>query len=75
MVLVQAFNGAGDTMTPTKINLICFWLLEIPLAYLLAMGLDMKEQGVYFAIVISESMTAILGLYIFLRGKWKLKTI
>ena len=75
MVLVQAFNGAGDTMTPTKINLFCFWILEIPLAYFLALFAGFGEEGVYVAIVISESMTAIVGLVVFLRGKWKLKTI
>jgi putative MATE family efflux protein len=75
MVLVQAFNGAGDTMTPTRINLVCFWLLEIPLAYLLALSFNLGEQGVYFAIVVSESMTAIIGLFIFLKGKWKLAKV
>jgi len=75
MVLVQAFNGAGDTMTPTWINLVCFWLIEIPLAYLLALNFDLGEKGVYFAIVISESMTAIMGLFVFLKGKWKLAKV
>lgn len=75
MVLVQAFNGAGDTMTPTRINLVCFWLIEIPLAYLLALTFGFEERGVYFAIVISESLTAVLGFFIFLRGKWKLKIL
>jgi putative MATE family efflux protein len=75
MVLVQAFNGAGDTLTPTKINVFCFWILEIPLAYLLAITMGFGETGVYYSIVISESMTAIIGLAIFLKGKWKLKVI
>jgi len=71
MVLVHAINGAGDTITPTKINIFCYWLLEIPLAYVLAMSLNFGEQGVFYAIVISEiAMTVTAGL-VFRKGKWK----
>ena len=71
MVLVHSINGAGDTNTPTKINIFCYWLIEIPLAYLLAMSLNIGEQGVFWAIVIAEvAMTATAAL-IFNKGKWK----
>lgn len=75
MVLVQSFNGAGDTLTPTWINLFCFWLLEIPLAYLLALQLGFGEKGVYFAILFSESMLTLIAFILFRRGKWKLKQV
>ena len=75
MVLVQAFNGAGDTVTPTKINLFCFWLLEIPLAYLFAITAGIGETGVYYAIVVAETMMTILAAYLFMKGKWKLKEV
>ena len=75
MVLVQAFNGAGDTVTPTKINLFCFWLLEIPLAYLFAITAGIGETGVYYAIVVAETMMTISAAYLFMKGKWKLKEV
>ncbi len=75
MVVMQAFNGAGDTITPTKINFICFWLVEIPLAYLLAVSLGVGEKGVYYAILISESLLTLIGVILFRRGRWKLKQV
>ena len=75
MVLVQALNGAGDTFTPTKINLVCFWMIEIPLAYVLARVMGFEEQGVYMSIVISESIMTLVALWYFKAGKWKLKTV
>lgn len=71
MVITQAFNGAGDTRTPTLINLFCFWILEIPLGYVLAITFDFGLPGVCWAIVISESLMAFLAIVLFRRGKWK----
>lgn len=72
MVISQSFNGAGDTRTPTLINFICFWLIEIPMAYLLAVYFEVGHTGVYYAIIIAEIVLAILCIYIFRKGKWKL---
>ena len=74
MIISQALNGAGDTMTPTVINFICFWLLQIPLGYWLATSIEMGPNGVFIAIVLSESLLTALGLIVFRRGNWKHKT-
>jgi putative MATE family efflux protein len=71
MVMPQAFNGAGDTMTPTKIYVICFWMFEIPLAYTLAIGLGAAQAGVYWSVVAAESAAGIVGILLFRRGRWK----
>jgi len=71
MVLIQSFNGAGDTRTPTYLNFFIFWMIQIPLAYLLAIELSLETVGVYWAIVISESAFTIAGYFLFKRGKWK----
>lgn len=71
MVMTQALNGAGDTKTPTYINFVCFWLVQIPLAYLLAKGLDMKSTGAYIAIPVAETLIALVAWYYFKKGKWQ----
>ena len=71
MVIGQAFNGAGDTITPSWINFIAFWVLQIPLSYTLAKFFAWGPVGVYWAIAISESFLAVLAVYIFRKGKWK----
>ncbi|SER79218.1 MATE family efflux transporter [Pedobacter rhizosphaerae] len=74
MVLISAFNGAGDTWTPTKINIFAFWLFQIPFAYLLAKYLNMGPTGVFIAIPTAEVGIAIAAFILFKRGKWK-KTV
>ena len=71
MVSTQAFNGAGDTQTPTKINLVFFWLIQIPLSYFLAIKLDWEESGVFWGVFISETSVGLFTLWLFYRGKWK----
>jgi putative MATE family efflux protein len=75
MVMMQAFNGAGDTITPTIVNFFGFWLFEIPLAYILAKPLGMRSNGVYFSIAIAESSMAAASAILFKRGKWKKQRI
>ena len=71
MVSVQAFNGAGDTATPTWINVVFFWLIQIPLAWLLALHLDWRETGVFWAVFVSETAVGLFTLWLFSRGRWK----
>ena len=75
MVLTQALNGAGDTKTPTYINLVCFWLIQIPLAYLLSKHTDLKSSGAAIAIPVAETVIAALAFYFFKKGKWKLTKV
>jgi len=75
MVLETAFNGAGDTWTPTYLNLFVFWIFEIPLAYLLAYRFQMGPDGVFWAITLAFSLLAVASGLIFKRGKWKLKKV
>jgi MATE family, multidrug efflux pump len=75
MVLTQSFNGAGDTWTPTWINFGCFWLWEIPLAWLLALQFGMGPRGVYIAVTVAFSTVAVVSAILFRRGQWKLKRV
>jgi len=75
MVMVASFNGAGDTTTPTLINLFCYWLFQIPLAYTLALPIGLGARGVFLAICIAESTIAVVGMVVFRRGKWKTRKI
>ncbi len=71
MVSGQAFNGAGDTQTPTKINLVFFWLIQIPLSYYLAIHLGWQHSGVFWGVFISETSVGLFTLWLFSRGGWK----
>jgi putative MATE family efflux protein len=71
MVMIQALNGAGDTKTPTWINLICFWFFQVPLAWYLSTQTNLKTTGVFIAIPVAESLLAVLAWYYFKKGKWK----
>ena len=75
MVLTQSFNGAGDTWTPTIINLFCFWLWELPLGYALAVTFHFGPRGVFLAITIAFSSLAVVSAIFFRKGKWKLKVV
>jgi putative MATE family efflux protein len=71
MVIGQSLNGAGDTLSPTIMNFICFWLIEIPLAYFLAKSLAWGPLGVFASIAISESILAVVAIFVFKKGRWK----
>ncbi len=71
MTVIQAFNGAGDTLTPTWINFLCYWLLQIPMAYFLSQSLGYGPRGVFMALLITESLLAVVAILVFRRGRWK----
>jgi putative MATE family efflux protein len=75
MVMLQAFNGAGDTITPTIVNFFGFCMLELPFAYVLAVPLHLRTNGAYYAIVFAEGMIAVAGVLLFRRGRWKRQQI
>lgn len=71
MVISQAFNGAGDTRTPTIVNFFCYWIFQLPFAYWLSVPVDWGPNGVFVAITVSNSILALVLILIFRRGKWK----
>ena len=73
--MLQAFNGAGDTLTPTIVNFFGFWVLQLPLAWWLAVPLRMHEEGAFLAIVIAECSIAAASMGLFRRGRWAGKQI
>lgn len=75
MVLTQSFNGAGDTRTPTLLNLFCFWLWEIPLAWVLSHTLGMGPDGVFIAITVAFSTVAVASAWLFRQGHWKTSVV
>lgn len=75
MVVINSFNGAGDTITPTIINFICFWLFQLPFAYLMAISFDFGPMGVFLAIVLAEVLISIIAIIWFRKGRWKLTKV
>jgi Na+-driven multidrug efflux pump len=71
MVSSQAFNGSGDTRTPTWINVVFFWMIQLPLSWWLAISMGWQQSGVFWAAFISEVAAGIFTLWLFTRGKWK----
>lgn len=75
MAVIQAFNGAGDTMTPTWINVFCFWMVQVPMAYVLAIGLGVGPVGVFWSVFTADMLSCLVGVIVFRRGKWKTRTV
>lgn len=71
MVIIQAINGAGDTLPPTLFNLVCYWIIQLPMAYYLGKSLGYGADGAYYAVVIAESIWAIIGVVYFMKGRWQ----
>jgi Na+-driven multidrug efflux pump len=75
VVIVQAFNGAGDTWTPTWINSLSYWIVPLPLAYFLSHKLEMGPNGIYIGMLTAEIILAVTAITVFRRGKWKQKVV
>jgi MATE family, multidrug efflux pump len=74
-IIVQAFNGAGDTWTPTLINFFVYWVVQLPLAFILAIKFHFGPNGAYYGVLAAEVLLALIGIYIFRKGKWKEKVV
>lgn len=74
-IIVQAFNGAGDTWTPTLINFFVYWVVQLPLAFVLAFKFNFGPNGAYYGILTAEVLLALIGIYVFRKGKWKEKVV
>jgi len=72
---VHAFNGAGDTFTPTMINLFCFWVVQLPLAYLLSRRFQLGPNGIFLAVLAAEILLGAIAIYVFRLGQWKKKVV
>ena len=75
MVMVQSFNGAGDTFTPTMVNIFGYWLFQIPVAYYLSFHTTLGPKGIFAAIPLAETAIAIVSVTLFRQGRWKKKQI
>ncbi|MCB1650173.1 MAG: MATE family efflux transporter [Pseudomonadales bacterium] len=75
MVAIQAFNGAGDTMTPMWVNVFCYWMVQIPAAYWMATKLSMGPYGVFWSVFLAEVLMGIVGILCFMQGRWKTQTV
>ena len=75
MVLLQAFNGAGDTLTPTYVNLFGFWILELPLAWWLAMHTRLGVNGVFLSVVVAQTAIVLISVVLFRQGRWAQRRI
>ena len=71
MVVIQSFNGSGDTKTPTYINFLCFWVFQLPFAYAAAITFDLGPKGVFWSITLAEVLIAVIGIILFKKGHWK----
>jgi len=75
MVMTQAFNGAGDTTTPTVINFACYWLVLLPLAWLLSRHTELGVNGAFAAVPLADAVLAVVGILVFRRGAWRTRRI
>src|SRR5262249_35025608 len=75
MVIAPAFNGAGDSLTPPIINLLCYWIVQLPLAFLLSRHFQLGPSGIFWAILVAENLLAGVSIFVFRLGRWKNKMV